>query len=306
MHIVILHVQEVSRRKLYLARGYGSLKNYLIEVLKYSGPSAQRRIEAAKLVTAVPSLSEKLEAGQINLSQIGEMHRAIGLAEKTHHEKITESAKADIIEKVAGQNVIATQQICAEFFDVPVVESQRVKTQKDFSKRLELTLSKEQFAKFEQVRDLLAHKNFQKKRSQSIADVLETMFDEFLEKRSAGAKHAPADSTSCETDTDFSNQGRPKQRSTSAEVSLGDLAKRSPKEESETAKWTSLTPKRRKLILQKSNGCEFQDAKSGRVCSSTFNLQVDHIRPKWDGGSNDPSNLRVLCREHNIFRYRHD
>jgi 5-methylcytosine-specific restriction endonuclease McrA len=153
---------------------------------------------------------------------------------------------------------------------------------------------------------LLAHKNFQKKRSQSIADVLETMFDEVLEKRSAGAKHAPADSTSCETDTDFSNQGRPKQRSTSAEVSLGDLAKRSPKEESETAKWTSLTPKRRKLILQKSNGCEFQDAKSGRVCSSTFNLQVDHIRPKWDGGSNDPRNLRVLCREHNIFRYRHD
>lgn len=132
MHIVILHVQEVSRRKLYLARGYGSLKNYLIEVLKYSGPSAQRQIEAAKLVTAVPSLSEKLEAGQINLSQIGERHRAIGLAEKTHHEKITESAKAEIIEKVAGQNVIATQQICADFFDVPVVESQRVKTRRTF------------------------------------------------------------------------------------------------------------------------------------------------------------------------------
>jgi uncharacterized protein YifN (PemK superfamily) len=204
MHIVVLHVQEVSRRKLYLARGYGSLKGYLIEVLKYSGPSSQRRIEAAKLVTAVPSLSEKLEAGQINLSQIGEMHWAIGLAEKTHQEKVTESAKAEIIEKVVGQNVIATQQICAEFFDVPVVESQRVKTQKDF----------------------------QKKRTQSMPDVLETMFDEVLEKWSIIANCAPANSvgpsrdgqkaecgtvlsmssTSCETDTDFSNQGRPKQR----------------------------------------------------------------------------------------------
>jgi 5-methylcytosine-specific restriction endonuclease McrA len=263
MHSVVLHVQEVSRRKLHLVRGHGSLREYLVKKMKYSAPAAQRRIEAAKLLSDVPELSEKLETGAINLSQICEMHQAIGQAEKTHQEKITAEAKAAIIEKVAGQNVIETQQLCAEFFDLPVVAHDRVKTQRDFSKRLELTLSKEQFEKFEQVRDLLAHKNFQKKRTQSFADVLETAFETILEARDI--------TTTRETETDFSGK-------------------------------RALTPRRKAFVRQRDGGCQFEDVTTGKICGSHFDLQVDHIQPRWAGGSNQPSNLRVLCRQHNLLR----
>jgi 5-methylcytosine-specific restriction endonuclease McrA len=40
-------------------------------------------------------------------------------------------------------------------------------------------------------------------------------------------------------------------------------------------------------------------ARDGRrclVCSATVDLVIDHIRPVLNGGTNDPSNLQVLCR----------
>jgi 5-methylcytosine-specific restriction endonuclease McrA len=30
--------------------------------------------------------------------------------------------------------------------------------------------------------------------------------------------------------------------------------------------------------------------------------QVDHVVPVIDGGTDDPANLRALCREHNLAR----
>lgn len=37
-------------------------------------------------------------------------------------------------------------------------------------------------------------------------------------------------------------------------------------------------------------------------CGSTRDLTVDHVQPLSQGGSNDSSNLRVLCRAHNSGR----
>lgn len=47
--------------------------------------------------------------------------------------------------------------------------------------------------------------------------------------------------------------------------------------------------------------CTYQ-APSGVRCNQTAHLQVDHVRPWAKGGSSwDPSNLRLLCRAHNLM-----
>ena len=55
---VLLHIQEVERRKLFSALGFTSLFDYLKRGLKYSEGSAQRRISAARLSATVPAVIE--------------------------------------------------------------------------------------------------------------------------------------------------------------------------------------------------------------------------------------------------------
>jgi hypothetical protein len=199
-----------------------------------------------------------------------------------------------------------------------------------------MTLTEAQFAKYEKLRDQLAHKHFQTKRTQNIADVLETIFDELLgrlELKPKAQKDAQSetgnsvseleacasnDSVSevkTEMKQDSKHSDTPEfeallraehRRSTfdlSRDIPDEDLALRNSTSASEV-NWHSLTPKRKKIILEKHSCCQFKNPATGRVCGSTFNLQVDHIHPKWDGGGNEPQNLRVLCRAHNRFRYQ--
>lgn len=42
----------------------------------------------------------------------------------------------------------------------------------------------------------------------------------------------------------------------------------------------------------------------GNVCGSTAWLEFDHMVPRAMGGTNDPSNVRVLCRAHNQYSAR--
>lgn len=66
----------------------------------------------------------------------------------------------------------------------------------------------------------------------------------------------------------------------------------------------SLTPKTRKMIFQKNPSCQFRDPATGKICGSSFNLEIDHIQPRWAGGGHNIDNLQVLCRAHNNHKYR--
>jgi hypothetical protein len=66
----------------------------------------------------------------------------------------------------------------------------------------------------------------------------------------------------------------------------------------------SVTPKLRRIIKQRDQCCQYRDPVTGKQCGSRFHLQVDHIQPKWANGSNDPNNLQLLCRAHNLKKYQ--
>jgi hypothetical protein len=58
----------------------------------------------------------------------------------------------------------------------------------------------------------------------------------------------------------------------------------------------------RRITFKKYHGqCCFKDPRSGKICGSCYQVQIDHILPKAFGGSDDPSNLRLLCRQHNLM-----
>jgi hypothetical protein len=40
----------------------------------------------------------------------------------------------------------------------------------------------------------------------------------------------------------------------------------------------------------------------GQRCKERQKLEVEHMRPRAKGGTNDPANLTILCRAHNVYR----
>jgi 5-methylcytosine-specific restriction endonuclease McrA len=60
--------------------------------------------------------------------------------------------------------------------------------------------------------------------------------------------------------------------------------------------------KRTRAVLQKHEGeCSYRDPKTGVKCTSRYQIQIDHIRPRALGGTHAPENLRLLCRQHNLY-----
>jgi len=70
---ILEHIAEVDRRKLHLKMSYPSLFDYLTREIGYSAASAQRRIDAARLMQKIPEVSEQIKTGSINLSQISKL-----------------------------------------------------------------------------------------------------------------------------------------------------------------------------------------------------------------------------------------
>jgi hypothetical protein len=62
----------------------------------------------------------------------------------------------------------------------------------------------------------------------------------------------------------------------------------------------SVPRKLRRYVIQRAQTCEYVDPVTKQRCDSAHNLQVDHIIPKAKGGTNQLSNLRCLCRQHNM------
>ncbi len=57
---------------------------------------------------------------------------------------------------------------------------------------------------------------------------------------------------------------------------------------------------KRELFNRAGYCCQFVDPVTGKKCESVYQLQIDHRVPLAKNGSNDISNLQVLCRTHNL------
>ena len=67
---LLLHLNEIERRQLYLKRGYSSMFVYCTSHLRFSEPAAARRIRTARCLARFPELHTYLESGDVNLTTV--------------------------------------------------------------------------------------------------------------------------------------------------------------------------------------------------------------------------------------------
>ena len=273
---ILLHIAEVDRRRLYLKMAYPSMFDYLTKEIGYSAGAAQRRIDAARLIQKVPEVSEKIKSGSISLSQISKVQKVCRQIKKDTGSKVDVEVQRDVLEKIENKSSVQTDLILAQEFNMETKLDEKKHIQKDESVRVELTFTKEEMELIEKAKAILSNKT-----GGGLKDTILEMAHGVV------VKAGKVVGSSKELGSSQVVGSKP-------EVATATVA---------VAANKTVTPKLRKEILNKDQCCQFVDPKTQRKCGSKYFLEVDHIWPKYLGGENNKENLRVLCKNHNIYRY---
>jgi hypothetical protein len=154
--LVLKYLQEVERRKLFLERGYSSLFAYCTGKLGYSEPEAMLRIQAMRLVRAVPEAEKKIEQGSLSLSVAAKIQSAV---------KVEPTKAKELVRELSGASKRQAELRLAEIFpEIPKPEKARAVSEDRVEIRF--TVTREEFEIFQKLMDRKAHSNFERKYEQ--------------------------------------------------------------------------------------------------------------------------------------------
>jgi len=179
---ILTHIAEVDRRRMYLDYAFPSLRAYLEERMGYDGGSAQRRIDAARLSHAVPSVIESLDQGELKLSQVTVLQKTFREAKD---QVITNATKTGLVEAIKNKSVYETQSIVAKALNITIKQAPKITAQADESMRFEISLTKTQWAKITRMRELLSHSV----PSGDWATLLEYLSDKVIQQKTASVNN---------------------------------------------------------------------------------------------------------------------
>jgi HNH endonuclease len=101
---VLLHLNEIERRKLHLKLGHQSMFDYCTSGLGYSASAAVRRIKTARCVVRFPRVLDLLQKNELNLSVVAQVSPV--LTDVNHHE---------LLGRVRGKTQREVEAILAEY-----------------------------------------------------------------------------------------------------------------------------------------------------------------------------------------------
>ncbi len=284
-------IKEIDQKRIYLDYGHTSMFAMLIKDFGYTPSAAMRRIDAARLSKEIPEIKESLKSGEINLSQVSMLAQAVRQKEKEDLKQVSKETKAVLLEQVKSMDLIATQKTLASSLDIEVQTYEKKTYQKDETLKLEVVLPKDLQKDLERVKELISHQN----PSPTMAELIQFLVNHFLDKRDP-LRQTDRVKMAC------------KERAYAAAVARARHAESKLKIKS----IRTIPVKIKQQIFKRDQACQWATKinRNGKIvskeCGSRFQLQIDHIKPKWQDGCNDSDNLQVLCSVHNKLKYQHE
>jgi len=275
---ILQHLIEIEMRRLDLDLGYSSLFDYCIECLEYSASAAGRRIQAARCIRRYPVVLEMLEKRELSLSTISTIESILTDDNCNSILERVKGAPSRDVEKVACEYRAPmkyrdrVQPVCVAKKAAPGNEGARGAALVEKKMLVQLLASEEQVEKLEKVKRLLSGVN----PNLPLADVIEVLADEYLERHSPEARRARRETRKGSASLD---SRRRECKNTQPSRDIPDAI-------------------RDEVFIRDGGQCTFVSA-DGRRCECKIDLEVDHINPYAVGGSHDLSNLRLLCGGHN-------
>lgn len=301
---VIELIREVNQRRLYLQLGFASLFDFVTKDLGYEPASAMRRIQAARMVSELPEVKNKIESGSLSLSVVSQVQSFFKKEETAKGEKLSKEQKLEILSLVENKSTREAEKELVKISPETVrkAESQREITQN--LTELKLIIDNDLKQQLDELRLLLSHQN----PNLSYVDLIRLMAEK-VRKNLPGTSDEKL-KKNLEAQRVKSSQGTQSIRK--AQSTTYAAAKRtktllpapewgSAKLNQSRSRYISLAV--RKYIWKRDNGCcQYKEPNSGRICQSRYQIQIDHIQRFSEGGGHQPENLRLLCRLHNNWR----
>jgi hypothetical protein len=275
LHVILEHIKEVDTRKLYLERAYSSLYEYLIKELNYSGSAAMRRIEAARLLREIPLIKEKIQDGSLNLSQIGELSKAIKEKEKVLDGKISALQKFELVEVISGKTTQKTQRDLAQVLDIEIKLHETKNVQQDGSVRCGITFSKELDEKLQRCKERGSHQIHNMIDGHSLSGVIDFLADFFLKETEpltvAVVENAKGDN--------LDKVKTVKSNNSDLDISKNNILSLKVNK--------TLSPKTRLEIIGRDKCCQYKDPITGRTCGRDYFQHTDPMTSRWAGCNHD-------------------
>jgi len=275
------YLVEVDTRRVYASvNECSSLFDYLVKVLGFSHPAASERVNAVRLMRAVPPVKEHLESGKLTLTSAAQIQRFVNAEQKVHPKgkDVSSEEKQKVVEACLGKSKREVEKTLFEKQSEParVLVQEKIRMVTPERSEIKFTVEEATLEKLQQLKNLIG--------TQSLEHIFDQALDALLltEKKKRGviqktveiyaAQGRPADSVALKTRTDAQLNSR----------------------------FVSIELKR--FVFARSKGqCEFVDARTKNRCHCRFRLQIDHELPLALGGKTEASNLRHLCSAHNLL-----
>ena len=288
----MLHfLNDLERRKSYLDLGYSSVFDYCVRKVGYSRSAAGRRIQAARCAWRYPEVFGMLRMRELSFG-IAALIEPI----------LTDDNKASILERVRGASHREVERVVSEYRPPVALRDrlQYVEVPAQQPRNVDAALCDRSLARMspEVCRDRIATER--KVFVQFLADEeFLKLFEEVRQLMDAGEEQSFADVMKA-TLTEYRDRHSPAARQARREARNGANGPDSRRREWKDATKSRHVPEetRDEVFVRDDGQCTFV-APDGTRCQCTKGLQIDHVKPFANGGTHDPSNLRLLCGAHN-------
>jgi hypothetical protein len=156
--VVLHHLREVDRRRLYSALKYKSLHQFATKHLHYTDDEAYRRIAAMKLLRALPEIEERIISGDLTLTHLNKAQTFFHQEEKIQQKPLSKEQKIHVIEQMRGTSVREADQITLALSSIEVkIKPDKLKQVTKNQIEVRFTAREELQVKTEKLKGFLAH-----------------------------------------------------------------------------------------------------------------------------------------------------
>ncbi|MCK9997164.1 MAG: HNH endonuclease [Candidatus Krumholzibacteria bacterium] len=289
-HCVVLWFGEIMRRELHRDLGFSTMRSYATEELGFSPTRAGDFIRLARKLESLPMVKKEVASGKLGYTKAREISSVADPTNELEWVKVAKELSRRELEATVRQAKELASQQRKENPDQGELMPRPVSTVPPaiIPVRVGFELTPAQYARYEAMLAKIGHRG-------SKSDLLLDMVEALLVADANAPRGAFADPhyqihihecPTCAKATVQTPNGEIELTKTEIEAAREDAQIHKPGERIKSI----IPPRIRREVLARDRHCCRR-----KGCNHTRFLEIHHIVPRSEGGTNDPENLVTLC-----------